>query len=71
MSATSSIVGLIPVAVASGIAVQTQRSLLKEQKRKRKRTMKSRAKKRPSKKQVKRVTKSRRSSRQAIDKWIG
>lgn len=70
-SALSSVVGLIPLTVATGVAVRTQKALLEEKKRKKQRAMKCRAKKRPCKKQVKRVTKSRSRSKNELKRWIG
>lgn len=58
---TSAITGLIPIAIASGIAVKTSEAMLSKKKAKRK----------TKKAKKMRVTSSKKRSRKTIDKWIG
>ena len=69
-SALSSVVGLIPVAIASGIAIKTTKALHPKEKTKRAK-VERKLKRKKKARRVKSVTKSRRKSRQDIDKWIG
>jgi len=70
-SALSSIVGLIPVTVASGIAIKTSKAMLPNGKTKRAKKVEQKMKRKKMSRRVKSVTKSRRKSRNAIDRWIG
>jgi len=70
-SALSSIVGLIPVGIASGIAVQTTKALHPNGKTKRAKKVERKLKKKKMARKVKRVTKSRMKKRDELKRWLG
>lgn len=70
-SALASITGLIPVAVASGIAVQTTKALHPNGKTKRAKKVERKLKKKKMSRRAKSVTKSRMKKRNELKRWIG
>lgn len=72
--ALSSVLGLIPLTVATGVAVQTSKSMMgqkKKRKTKKRMTHKKTARKKSHHKTHKRVTKSRTKAKNDLDKWLG
>lgn len=70
-SALASVTGLIPVAVASGVAVKTSKALLDDKKKSKKRRSRQSKKSTKRSRATKRVTKPRKKSQNELKRWLG